>query len=130
MKNERERSRGRGGGSDKFDALGRLLTLNLNMRKDGYVKVEAELEAVRKDNKQRFSLLGENGVQTKAVSSKHCLMKTPYVVALQTVESESLLKQILSPNEVQYMRRDLSQCQKSFGRRNEVVHFRQQSDAE
>lgn len=88
---ERRRSRGGGGSKDKIDALGRLLTrilrhiaseLNLNMRSDGFVKVEDLLklnlktfaqipltshtvddiwEAVRKDNKQRFSLLEENG---------------------------------------------------------------------
>ncbi|MBA0776964.1 hypothetical protein Gotri_011895, partial [Gossypium trilobum] len=49
MKYDRERSGGRGGSKDKIDALGRLLTrilrhmateLNLNMRSDGYVKVE------------------------------------------------------------------------------------------
>ncbi|KAB2626751.1 tRNA 2'-phosphotransferase 1-like [Pyrus ussuriensis x Pyrus communis] len=108
VKNHRETSRGRGGsggggsGKDKIDALGRLckhytsrsvnyLTrilrhmageLSLNMRSDGYVKVNDLLklniktfaniplrshtideikEAVRKDNKQRFGLLEENG---------------------------------------------------------------------
>ncbi|KAL0346888.1 UNVERIFIED_CONTAM: tRNA 2'-phosphotransferase 1 [Sesamum calycinum] len=94
MEDNRRRSRGRGSGSsgnDKIDALGRLLTcilrhmaseLKLDMRSDGYVKVQDVLklnlktfaniplrshtiedvrEAVRKDNKQRFSLLEENG---------------------------------------------------------------------
>ncbi|XP_011005894.1 PREDICTED: tRNA 2'-phosphotransferase 1-like isoform X2 [Populus euphratica] len=116
MQNDREGSRGRGrgrGGSskDKIDALGRFLTwilrhkaseLNLNMRCDGFVKVEDLLklymktfanvplrlhtdddvkEAVRKDNKQRLSLLEEGG-------------------ELLTVESESLLKAILLPEEI------------------------------
>ncbi|KAK8538951.1 hypothetical protein V6N13_082727 [Hibiscus sabdariffa] len=122
MKNDRERSRGRGGGKDKIDALGRLLTrvlrhmateLNLNMRNDGYVKVEDLLklnlktfaniplrshsvddikEAVRKDNKQRFSLLEENGELLIRANQGH---------TVTTVESESLLKQILSADEVQ-----------------------------
>ncbi|XVE74023.1 hypothetical protein DITRI_Ditri11bG0165600 [Diplodiscus trichospermus] len=124
MKHDRERSRGRGGGSggkDKIDALGRLMTrilrhmaveLNLNMRSDGYVKVADLLklnmktfaniplrshtvddirEAVRKDNKQRFSLLEENGELLIRANQGH---------TVTTVESESLLKQILSPEEV------------------------------
>ncbi|KAK8498779.1 hypothetical protein V6N12_066921 [Hibiscus sabdariffa] len=122
IKNDRERSRGRGGGKDKIDALGRLLTrilrhmateLNLNMRNDGYVKVEDLLklnlktfaniplrshsvddikEAVRKDNKQRFSLLEENGELLIRANQGH---------TVTAVESESLLKQILSADEVQ-----------------------------
>ncbi|XP_058008322.1 uncharacterized protein LOC110656226 isoform X2 [Hevea brasiliensis] len=123
MENDRERSRGRGGtgGKDKIDALGRLLTrilrhmaseLNLNMRSDGYVKVQDLLklnmktfaniplrshtvddikEAVRKDNKQRFSLLEENGELLIRASQGH---------TVKTVESESLLKAILSAEEV------------------------------
>ncbi|XP_038708678.1 tRNA 2'-phosphotransferase 1-like [Tripterygium wilfordii] len=123
MKNDRERSRGRGGGSgkDKIDSLGRLLTrilrhqaseLNLNMRSDGFVKVQDLLklnlktfaniplkshtvedvkEAVRKDNKQRFSLLEENGELLIRANQGH---------TLATVESESLLKPILSAEEV------------------------------
>ncbi|KAF5731659.1 tRNA 2'-phosphotransferase 1-like isoform X1 [Tripterygium wilfordii] len=122
-KNDRERSRGRGGGSgkDKIDSLGRLLTrilrhqaseLNLNMRSDGFVKVqdlrkinlktfaniplklhtiEDIKEAVRKDNKQRFSLLEENGELLIRANQGH---------TLTTVESESLLKPILSAEEV------------------------------
>ncbi|MFQ6626811.1 hypothetical protein Gotur_006407 [Gossypium turneri] len=125
MKHDRERSRGRGGGGskDKIDALGRLLTrilrhmateLNLNMRSDGYVKVEDLLklnmktfaniplrshtvddikEAVRKDNKQRFSLLEENGELLIRANQGH---------TVTTVESERLLKQILSADEVQF----------------------------
>ncbi|XP_039027344.1 tRNA 2'-phosphotransferase 1-like [Hibiscus syriacus] len=122
MKNDRERSRGRGGGKDKIDALGRLLTrilrhmateLNLNMRNDGYVKVEDLLklnlktfanislrshtvddikEAVRKDNKQRFSLLVENGELLIRANQGH---------TVTAIESESLLKEILSADEVQ-----------------------------
>ncbi|PPD87079.1 hypothetical protein GOBAR_DD15984 [Gossypium barbadense] len=131
MKHDRERSRGCGGGGskDKIDALGRLLTrilrhmateLNLNMRSDGYVKVEDLLklnmktfaniplrshtvddikEAVRKDNKQRFSLLEENGELLIRANQGH---------TVTTVESERLLKQILSADEVQCMRRDVN----------------------
>ncbi|GMI71222.1 hypothetical protein HRI_000791500 [Hibiscus trionum] len=117
------RSRGRGGVKDKIDALGRLLTrilrhmateLNLNMRNDSYVKVEDLLklnlktfaniplrshtvddikEAVRKDNKQRFSLLEENGEVLIRANQGH---------TITTVEFESLLKQILSADEVQF----------------------------
>ncbi|XP_013632547.1 PREDICTED: tRNA 2'-phosphotransferase 1-like [Brassica oleracea var. oleracea] len=83
--------RGGGGGNDRIDALGRLLTrilrhmateMRLDMRGDGFVKVEDLLnlnlktsanvqlkshtvdeirEAVRRDNKQRFSLVEEDG---------------------------------------------------------------------
>jgi 2'-phosphotransferase len=131
MRNDRERSRGRGGGrgggggggsgKDKIDALGRLLTrvlrhmateLKLNMRGDGYVKVQDLLklnlktfaniplkshtiddirEAVRKDNKQRFGLLEENGELLIRANQGH---------TITAVESESLLKPILSPEEV------------------------------
>nr|GMC80311.1 tRNA 2'-phosphotransferase 1-like [Ipomoea batatas] len=122
-KDKRERSRGGGGGSgkDKIDALGRLLTrilrhmtseLNLNMRSDGFVKVQDLLkldlktfaniplrlhtvddikEAVRKDNKQRFSLLEENGELWVRANQGH---------TVATVETESLLKPILSAEEV------------------------------
>ncbi|GMI71217.1 embryo defective 1067, 2' tRNA phosphotransferase [Hibiscus trionum] len=113
LKNDRERSRGRGGGKDKIDALGRLLTrilrhmateLNLNMRNDFYVKVEDLLklnlktfaniplrphtvddikEAVRKDNKQRFSLLEENGELLIRANQGH---------TVTTVESKKLIK--------------------------------------
>ncbi|KAK2975304.1 hypothetical protein RJ640_015982 [Escallonia rubra] len=126
MKNNHERSRGRGSGSsgsgnDKIDALGRLLTrilrhmaseLNLNMRSDGYVKVQDLLElnmktfaniplrshtvddireAVRKDNKQRFSLLEENQELFIRANQGH---------TVTTVETERLLKPILSAEEV------------------------------
>ncbi|WVZ16292.1 hypothetical protein V8G54_009274 [Vigna mungo] len=126
MKNDRERTRGRGGGGsgsgkDKIDALGRLLTrilrhmaseLNLNMRNDGFVKVNDLLklnmktfaniplrshtvddikEAVRRDNKQRFSLMEENGELLIRANQGH---------TVTTVETESLLKPILSAEEV------------------------------
>ncbi|VAH98629.1 unnamed protein product [Triticum turgidum subsp. durum] len=82
---------GGGDGGNRIDALGRLLTrvlrhmapeLRLNMRSDGYVRVRDLLrlnletfakvplnshtvdeirEAVRRDNKQRFGLLEEDG---------------------------------------------------------------------
>ncbi|MED6223581.1 hypothetical protein PIB30_075351 [Stylosanthes scabra] len=129
MRNDRERTRGRGGGrggggssgKDKIDALGRLLTrilrhmaseLNLDMRSDGYVKVNDLLklnmktfanvplrshniddvrEAVRKDNKQRFSLIEENGELLIRANQGH---------TVTTVETESLLKPILSAEEV------------------------------
>ncbi|KAK7390108.1 hypothetical protein VNO78_25407 [Psophocarpus tetragonolobus] len=124
MRNNRETTRGRGGGSgsgkDKIDALGRLLTrilrhmgseLNLNMRRDGYVKVNDLLklnlktfaniplrshtiddirEAVQKDNKQRFNLIDENGELLIRANQGHTVM---------SVETESLLKPILSAEE-------------------------------
>ncbi|KAK8464792.1 hypothetical protein PHAVU_010G084500 [Phaseolus vulgaris] len=125
MRNDREKTRGRGGGSgsgkDKIDALGRLLTrilrhmaseLNLNMRNDGFVKVKDLLklnmktfaniplrshtvddikEAVRRDNKQRFSLMEEYGELLIRANQGH---------TVTTVETESLLKPILSAEEV------------------------------
>ncbi|KAM3397712.1 tRNA 2'-phosphotransferase 1 [Capsicum galapagoense] len=122
-RDNKERSGGRGGGSgkDKIDALGRLLTrilrhmasgLNLNMRNDGYVKVQDLLklnlktfanvplrshtvddvkEAVQKDNKQRFGLLEENGELLIRANQGH---------TVKIVETESLLKPILSADEV------------------------------
>ncbi|XP_075074053.1 uncharacterized protein LOC107773662 [Nicotiana tabacum] len=121
-----ERSGGRGGaaassGKDKIDALGRLLLrilrhmaseLNLNMRNDGYVKVQDLLklnlktfanvplrshtvddvkEAVRNDNKQRFGLLEENGELLIRANQGH---------TVKIVETQSLLKPILSADEV------------------------------
>ncbi|CAL5211056.1 unnamed protein product [Lathyrus oleraceus] len=109
-----------GSGKDKIDALGRLLTrilrhmaseLKLNMRSDGYVNVKDLLklnlktlaniplrshtiddirEAVRKDNKQRFSLLEENGELLIRANQGH---------TTTAVETESLLKPILSAEE-------------------------------
>ncbi|KAK2650566.1 hypothetical protein Ddye_018055 [Dipteronia dyeriana] len=109
------------GGKDSIDALGRLLTrilrhmaseLNLNMRSDGYVKVQDLLklnlktfanmplqshtvdeirEAVRRDNKQRFSLVEENGELLIRANQGH---------TITAVETESLLKPILSAEEV------------------------------
>ncbi|TMW93904.1 hypothetical protein EJD97_010990 [Solanum chilense] len=122
-RDNKERSGGRGGGAgkDKIDALGRLLTrilrhmaseLNLNMRNDGYVKVQDLLklnlktfanvplrshtvddvkEAVRKDNKQRFGLLEENGELLIRANQGH---------TVKIVETESLLKPICSADEV------------------------------
>ncbi|KAF3439994.1 hypothetical protein FNV43_RR18272 [Rhamnella rubrinervis] len=108
-------------GKDKIDALGRLMTrilrhmaseLNLNVRSDGYVKVHDLLklnmktfaniplkshtvddirEAVRKDSKQRFSLLEENGELLIRANQGH---------TITAVESERLLKPILSVEEV------------------------------
>ncbi|XP_020250318.1 uncharacterized protein LOC109827712 [Asparagus officinalis] len=71
--------RGRGGGggavgSDRIDALGKLLK-----------------QAVRKDNKQRFSLLEENGELFIRANQGH---------SITTISSESLLKPILSADEV------------------------------
>ncbi|KAG7653469.1 Phosphotransferase KptA/Tpt1 [Arabidopsis suecica] len=117
--NDRRRPQGRGG-NDKIDALGRLLTrilrhmateLSLTMRGDGFIKVEDLLklnfktsaniqlrshtvdeirEAVRRDNKQRFSLIDENGELLIRANQGH---------SITTVESEKLLKPILSPEE-------------------------------
>ncbi|KAL7590687.1 hypothetical protein Lser_V15G38847 [Lactuca serriola] len=85
--------------------------LNLKMRSDGYVKVQDLLrlnmktsanipitshtfndikEAVRLDNKQRFSLLEENGELLVRANQGHTLM---------LVETKSLLKPILSSEE-------------------------------
>ncbi|KAK9103278.1 hypothetical protein Sjap_020532 [Stephania japonica] len=115
--------RGGGGGQSKdpIDALGRLLTrilrhkaleLSLDMRSDGYVRVQDLLklnlrtfaniplrshtiddirEAVSKDNKQRFGLLEENG---------ELLIKANQGHSLTIVETESLLKPIISVEEV------------------------------
>lgn len=123
-RDDRGRSRGRGsdgGGKDRIDALGRLMTrilrhmateLNLDMRSDGYVKVQDLLklnlktfanvplkthtveeikEAVRRDSKQRFSVLEENGELMIRANQGHSVSK---------VETESLLKPILSAEEV------------------------------
>ncbi|KAF5186360.1 tRNA 2'-phosphotransferase 1-like, partial [Thalictrum thalictroides] len=117
------RARGRQGGNTKdnqIDALGRLLTrilrhmaseLKLNMRSDGYVRVDDILKlnmktfaniplrshtvddirvAVRKDNKQRFGLFEENGELLIRANQGHTIV---------SVESESLLKPILSAEE-------------------------------
>ncbi|KAI3800461.1 hypothetical protein L1987_28552 [Smallanthus sonchifolius] len=111
---------GDGSEQDRIDALGRLLTsilrhtapqLNLNMRSDGYVKVQDLLrltlktfanvpinshtvdhikEAVKRDNKQRFSLLEENGELLIRANQGH---------TVTLVETESLLKPILSAEE-------------------------------
>ncbi|TYH76916.1 hypothetical protein ES332_D04G118400v1 [Gossypium tomentosum] len=51
------------------------------------------VHAVRKDNKQRFSLLEENGELLIRANQGHTVM---------TVEFERLLKQILSADEVQF----------------------------
>ncbi|KAM7512086.1 hypothetical protein LguiB_010961 [Lonicera macranthoides] len=131
MKDDHSRSRGRGGGSsggrgggagkDKIDSLGRLLTrilrhmaseLSLNVRSDGFVKVQDLLklnlktyadiplrshtvddirEAVRKDSKQRFSLLEENGELLIRANQGH---------TITAIETESLLKPIFSADEV------------------------------
>ncbi|XP_004506492.1 uncharacterized protein [Cicer arietinum] len=109
-----------GSGKDKIDSLGRLLTrilrhmaseLSLNMRSDGYVSVNDLLklnlktsaniplrshtiddirEAVRKDNKQRFSLIEEN---------EELLIRANQGHTTTAVETESLLKPILSAEE-------------------------------
>ncbi|GAB2272003.1 hypothetical protein Dimus_006829 [Dionaea muscipula] len=114
-------SSSRGVGKDRIDALGRLLTrilrhmateLNLNMRRDGYVKVEDLLklnvttfanvplrshtvneirEAVSRDNKQRFSLVEENGELLIRANQGH---------SVKTVETKSLLKPIHSAEEI------------------------------
>eukprot|EP00262_Sarcandra_glabra_P017467 TRINITY_DN5998_c0_g1_i1.p1 TRINITY_DN5998_c0_g1~~TRINITY_DN5998_c0_g1_i1.p1 ORF type:complete len:289 (-),score=32.18 TRINITY_DN5998_c0_g1_i1:33-785(-) len=125
VRDDRQRSRGGGGPReakmDKIDALGRLLTrilrhmaseLNLDMRSDGFVKVDDLLqlnmttyanvrlkshtvddirEAVRKDNKQRFSLLEENNELWIRANQGH---------SIPTLSSESLLTPILSADEV------------------------------
>ncbi|GJN01025.1 hypothetical protein PR202_ga18259 [Eleusine coracana subsp. coracana] len=124
---------GRGGrsgeGSERVDALGRLLVkvlrhmapeLGLDMRPDGYVRVRDLLridlptyaniplkshtvdeirEAVRLSNKQRFSLLEENGELLIRANQGH---------SVNIVTSESLLKPILSADEVSGIRHDVN----------------------
>ncbi|XP_062099206.1 uncharacterized protein LOC133805117 [Humulus lupulus] len=112
---------GCGSGKDKIEALGRLMTrilrhtaseLNLSMRSDGFVKVNDILqlnmktfahislrshtvddvrEAVRNDNKQRFSLLEENGELFIRANQGH---------TLPIVETERLLQPIVSAEEI------------------------------
>ncbi|KAJ6839103.1 tRNA 2'-phosphotransferase 1-like [Iris pallida] len=112
---------GGGGGTDRIDALGRLLTrilrhmaseMKLDIRSDGYVPVRDLLalnmttfakiplkshtiedvkEAVRRDNKQRFSLLEENGELLIRANQGH---------TISTISSECLLKPILSAEEI------------------------------
>ncbi|XP_039126522.1 tRNA 2'-phosphotransferase 1-like isoform X2 [Dioscorea cayenensis subsp. rotundata] len=109
------------GGIDRIDALGRLLTrilrhqaleLKLDMRSDGYVRVHDLLmlnvmtlakvplrshsvdevkEAVRRDNKQRFGLLEENGELLIRANQGH---------TISIISSESLLQPILSVDEL------------------------------
>ncbi|KAM7508758.1 hypothetical protein LguiA_019211 [Lonicera macranthoides] len=147
MKDDHSRSRGRGGGSsggrgggagkDKIDSLGRLLTrilrhmaseLSLNVRSDGFVKVQDLLklnlktyadiplrshtvddirEAVRKDSKQRFSLLEENGELLIRANQGHTITSSLLSLKIymgfvfeQAIETESLLKPIISADEV------------------------------
>lgn len=117
----RARARGGGGTSNRIDALGRLLTrilrhmateLNLDMRSDGYVRVQDILklnlktganvplrshsvdeirEAVRIDNKQRLGLLEDDGELFIRANQGH---------SVEVVETESLLKPILSAEEI------------------------------
>jgi len=113
--------RGDANESDRIGALGRLLSrvlrhmaveLGLDMRPDGYVRVRDLLrlklqsfanvplrchtvdeirEAVRRDTKQRFSLLEEDGELLIRANQGH---------TVTTVTSENLLKPILSADEV------------------------------
>uniref|UniRef100_A0A1D1YXX9 2'-phosphotransferase n=1 Tax=Anthurium amnicola TaxID=1678845 RepID=A0A1D1YXX9_9ARAE len=101
---DRHRGRG-GGDDNRIDALGRLLTrilrhmaseLKLDMRSDGYVRVSDLLrlnvathakvplrshtvddvkEAVRRDNKQRFSLLEESGELLVRANQGHTITR-------------------------------------------------------
>ncbi|XP_057979825.1 uncharacterized protein LOC131165785 isoform X4 [Malania oleifera] len=94
MKGERQRSSGRrggGAGKDKIDALGRLLVrilrhmaseLNLSMRSDGYVKVQDLL-------KLNMKTFADIPLRSHTVDD-----------IKETVETESLLKPILSVEEV------------------------------
>lgn len=142
------RGRGRRGEADKIDALGRLLSrvlrhmaveLGLNMRSDGYVKVDDLMkldiktfaniplkshtiddirEAVRRDNKQRHGLLEENGELLIRANQGH---------TIKTVESESLLKPILSAEEAPVCvhgtyKRNLESILKSGLKRMERLH--------
>ncbi|KAL2892420.1 tRNA 2'-phosphotransferase 1 [Bienertia sinuspersici] len=126
MGGNRGGSRGHGHGgardtSNKIDALGRLLVrilrhgateLNLDMRSDGYVKLQDLLklniksrsniplsshsideiqEAVRIDNKQRLGLLQEDGELWIRANQGH---------SVKSVETENLLEPILSAEEI------------------------------
>ncbi|EFH65931.1 hypothetical protein ARALYDRAFT_311844 [Arabidopsis lyrata subsp. lyrata] len=97
--------------------------LSLTMRGGGFINVEDLLkmhlktsaniqlkshtvdeirEAVRRDNKQRFSLIDENRellTQTKATRSRKICACHVFFLLNTTVESEKLLKPILSPEE-------------------------------
>lgn len=142
------RGGGGGGGNDRIDALGRLLTrvlrhmaseLRLDMRSDGYVRVRDLLtlnlqtfakvplkshtvdeirEAVRRDNKQRFGLLEEDGELLIRANQGH---------TVRTVTSESLLTPILSADEVSVCvhgtyRKNLDSILKSGLKRMERLH--------
>ncbi|KAH7387387.1 hypothetical protein KP509_16G020300 [Ceratopteris richardii] len=106
---------------DRIYFLGRLLTsilrhrateLNLEVRNDGYVfvdnllklpirtrqgiplsafTVDDVLKAVERDNKQRFGVLTENGVLLIRANQGH---------SIKTIESEKLLKPVLSSEEI------------------------------
>ncbi|KAJ6404679.1 hypothetical protein OIU84_012779 [Salix udensis] len=91
MQNDRERSRGRGrggGGSsmDRIDALGRLLTRILH-----HILLMMLKRLLEKIIKQRFSLLEEG---------EELLIRANQGHTIKTVESENLLKAILSPDEI------------------------------
>ncbi|KAG0489419.1 hypothetical protein HPP92_008230 [Vanilla planifolia] len=137
--------------SDRIAALGRLLTrilrhmaveLNLKIRSDGYVcirdllqldittyakvplkshTIEEIKEAVRRDNKSRFSLLEEGGELLIRANQGH---------SITTVTSENLLRPILSADEVQicvhgtYRKNLKSILQSGLKRMNRLhVHF-------
>lgn len=144
--------RGRGErrkGQDRIDALGRLMTkilrheaekLKLSMRGDGYVPVNELLklkvktftglplcshnvadvkEAVKNDNKQRLSLLEENGQLLIRANQGH---------SIKVVDSEKLLKPILSADEVPVCvhgtyRRNLESIQRTGLKRMRRVHI-------
>ncbi|XP_057532434.1 uncharacterized protein LOC130810408 isoform X1 [Amaranthus tricolor] len=122
MEGSNGRSRkGHGGDADRIDSLGRLLVrilrhsatkLNLDMRCDGYVNLQDLLklnmktrsnftlsshsidevrEAVRIDNKQRLGLVEEDGELWIRANQGH---------SVKSVETESLLKPILSAEEI------------------------------
>ncbi|KAL2622500.1 hypothetical protein R1flu_002705 [Riccia fluitans] len=117
----RGRGRDSGGEGRDIDALGRTLTkilrhqaeqLKLDLAKDGYTEVnqllklpmktaslrplsshtvEDVLLAVERDNKQRFGIKKENGVLLIRANQGH---------SIKTVETEELLKPILSAEEI------------------------------
>ncbi|PIA25086.1 hypothetical protein AQUCO_12600004v1 [Aquilegia coerulea] len=148
---KRPAGRGQGGSTtdNQINALGRLLTrilrhmasqLKLNMRSDGYVRVDDILklnmktfaniplsshtvddirEAVRKDNKQRFGLFDENGELFIRANQGH---------TIASVESESLLKPILSAEEAPVCvhgtyKRNLESILQSSLKRMERLHI-------
>ncbi|XP_010423857.1 PREDICTED: putative tRNA 2'-phosphotransferase isoform X2 [Camelina sativa] len=88
---------------DGFVKVGDLLKLNLKTSANFQLKshtIDEIREAVRRDNKQRFSLLEEEDGEL--------LIRANQGHSITTVESEQLLKPILSPEDAPGMRRNVN----------------------